>query len=79
MKKIVLGLGAALAMLAAAPSFAQTTYGSRHAAQRMDNVRAQALPSMDSTAVYVGGQNVGADPDPNVRLELRRDYGLWDR
>lgn len=79
MKKIVLGLGAALVMLAAAPSFAQATYGWRHNAQRVDDVRAQAMPSMDPTSVYVGGQNLGADPDPNVRLELRRNYGLRDR
>ena len=26
-------------------------------------------------SVIVGGQNVGADPDANVRLQLRRDFG----
>ena len=25
--------------------------------------------------VIVGGQNIGQDPDSNVRLQLRRDYG----
>jgi len=25
--------------------------------------------------VMVGGQNIGQDPDTNVRLQLRRDYG----
>ena len=25
--------------------------------------------------VIVGGKVIGADPDPNVRLQLRRDYG----
>ena len=25
-------------------------------------------------SVYENGQYLGADPDPNVRLELRRDY-----
>jgi hypothetical protein len=25
--------------------------------------------------VYVGGQRIGSDPDPNVRLQLRRDHG----
>lgn len=24
--------------------------------------------------VYVGGQDVGADPDANVRLDLQREY-----
>ena len=25
--------------------------------------------------VIVGGKNIGQDPDSNVRLQLRRDYG----
>ncbi len=25
--------------------------------------------------VIVSGKNIGADPDPNVRLQLRRDAG----
>jgi hypothetical protein len=25
--------------------------------------------------VQLGGQNIGADPDPNVRLQLRKDFG----
>jgi len=38
----------------------------------------QALPSggeaADPTGVYVGGQLVGRDPDPNVRQQLRSLY-----
>ena len=26
-------------------------------------------------SVIVGGKNVGADPDSNVRLQMRRDFG----
>jgi hypothetical protein len=26
-------------------------------------------------SVIVGGKNVGADPDTNVRLQMRRDFG----
>jgi hypothetical protein len=26
-------------------------------------------------SVIVGGKNVGADPDANVRLQMRRDFG----
>lgn len=36
-------------------------------------LRAQAS-AVNGTAVYVAGQYVGQDPDPNVRLELRRDW-----
>ncbi len=42
------------------------------------NARAEAMPtqsiSNDSDTVYESGQYVGRDPDPNVRLELRRDW-----
>jgi len=38
------------------------------------NVRAQALSPNDPYTVYEGGQYVGRDPDPNVRLQLRRDW-----
>ena len=41
-----------------------------------------AAPALTSPAfaanpneVIVGGKVIGADPDPNVRLQLRRDYG----
>jgi hypothetical protein len=26
-------------------------------------------------SVIVGGKNIGADPDSNVRLQIRRDFG----
>jgi hypothetical protein len=43
------------------------------------NARAEALPTQfmstnDPDTVYESGQYVGRDPDPNVRLELRRDW-----
>jgi hypothetical protein len=34
--------------------------------------RPQAAPSGND--VYEAGQYLGTDPDPNVRLELRRDF-----
>jgi hypothetical protein len=40
----------------------------------MRNVRAQELSPNDPDTVYEGGQYVGRDPDPNVRLQLRRDW-----
>jgi hypothetical protein len=71
MKKLV--LGAALAAMAASPVFAQGSYMAHHAS-RLDNIRAQAAPTLQSGAVYVDGQLVGADPDANVRLQLQKDY-----
>ena len=38
------------------------------------NGRAQALSPSDADTVYEDGQYLGRDPDPNVRLELRRDW-----
>jgi hypothetical protein len=29
----------------------------------------------EADSVIVGGKNVGADPDTNVRLQMRRDFG----
>jgi hypothetical protein len=31
--------------------------------------------ALAANEVTVGGQNIGADPDANVRLQLRRDAG----
>ena len=33
---------------------------------------AQAAPSRN--AVIIGGQNIGSDPDVNVRFDLEREY-----
>ena len=71
MKKLI--LGAALAVMAASPVLAQGAYGP-HRGARFDNIRAQAMPTAQSGAVYVDGQLVGADPDPNGRLQLQKDY-----
>jgi hypothetical protein len=37
-------------------------------------VRAETISPADPDVVYENGQYVGRDPDPNVRLELRRDW-----
>ena len=72
MKKLI--LGAALAVMAASPVLAQGNAYAPHRATRFDNIRAQALPSVNSDTVYVDGQYAGTDPDANVRLQLQKDY-----
>ena len=75
MKKLV--LAAALAALVATPALAQYQYATapHHVGMdRLAGVRAQALPSVGGTTVIVDGQYAGADPDPNVRLQLQRDF-----
>lgn len=41
---------------------------------RLRGIRAEVISPNDPDTVYVDGQYVGRDPDPNVRLELRRDW-----
>jgi hypothetical protein len=35
---------------------------------------APALAAPSRNDVYVGGENIGSDPDANVRLDLQREY-----
>jgi hypothetical protein len=60
---------AALAAVVASPAFAQAPRHFHLAAQ------SAALPW---DAVVEDGKVIGQDPDPNVRLELRRDYYSLD-
>ena len=34
-----------------------------------------ALTTASAEPVQFGGKTIGADPDPNVRLQLRKDFG----
>ena len=47
---------------------------SRATRSHMRGVRPEAVSPADPDTVYENGQYVGRDPDPNVRLELRRDW-----
>ena len=69
---------AALAAVVASPALAQSTrrepvqqYQSRYDQSYRFDGRQQAAPSGND--VYEAGQYLGTDPEPNVRLELRRD------
>lgn len=42
----------------------------RHAHARAE----ESISPNDPDTVYEDGQYVGRDPDPNVRLQMRRDY-----
>jgi hypothetical protein len=35
-------------------------------------------PHISGNAVYAEGRIIGQDPDPNVRLQLLRDFGSWN-
>ena len=78
MKTLV--IAAALAAAVASPALAQTAQ--RHAtpqqtypSQYDETVgRTEQPRSTNGNTVYDNNQYLGADPDPNVRLDLRRDY-----
>jgi len=73
---------AALAAVIASPAFAQSGTRSRvqaaeHPSQFDQTVgRAEAQPrsATQGNPVYDNNHYLGADPDPNVRLDLRRDF-----
>jgi ferric-dicitrate binding protein FerR (iron transport regulator) len=68
MKKLIMAL--ALAAATAAPAFAATHH------KKMDDASGAYAAATDSNVVVVDGKVVGADPDANVRLNLRRDPDL---
>jgi hypothetical protein len=35
-------------------------------------------PGADPYAVYVGGEYIGRDPDPNIRAMMMRNPHIWD-
>jgi len=69
---------AVLAALVASPALAQTAprapaQQSLQPEQSYGRVEAQPRSAIPNNDVYEGGRYLGADPDPNVRLQLRLD------
>ena len=62
----------------AAGGFGADTAGHAYAYAPARGSRAQAMSPSDPDTVYNDGHYVGRDPDPNVRLELRRDSGMYN-
>jgi hypothetical protein len=57
--------------------YAQGSYAyepPRVTGHKQRGARAESISPADPDVVYENGQYVGRDPDPNVRLELRRDW-----
>jgi hypothetical protein len=76
MKKLIIALAAAATL--ASPALAHSGHMKR-AGNDLRGIQAQAMPANDGNAVYANGQYLGSDPDPQVRLQLLRSEGLWDR
>jgi hypothetical protein len=77
MKTIIIAFVAASALASSALARAPTH--TRADAQQMHGARAQALATGGADAVYANGTYLGADPDPQVRLQLMRNAGFQDR
>ena len=73
MKKLLTAF--VLATLVASPAFAKKSHAisPEAAAAQAYAPYDQNYPVVDQYTVIVNGQIVGRDPDPNVRLMLRRD------
>jgi hypothetical protein len=71
MKTIV--LATALALAAAAPALAKSSDAMHHVRHHAANANA-LVAAPDPIGVYVDGQEVGRDPDANIRATLREEY-----
>ena len=73
MKKLVIAF--VMATLVASPAFAKKrqAISPEAAAAQASAPSGSDVSTVDSYTVVVNGQIVGRDPDPNVRLMLRRD------
>jgi hypothetical protein len=77
----VASLALAIAIVAAGAALAKPTdvprSGSHDAHMRSGHAHAQtSAAKTDPFGAYVNGKEIGRDPDPNIREELRNEY-LW--
>jgi hypothetical protein len=76
MKRLLIVASAAL--LLAAPAFAQTQGSKAKAPAATTGQSQKAAPKAPAARgpndVYCGGQYLGSDPDPTVRMQILRDY-----
>jgi hypothetical protein len=76
MKKLIVALAAVAAFVSAAAAHPM------HGARMDRDMRAAAAQAMEPSytgAANAYGRNLGADPDPQVRLQLLRNAGFADR
>lgn len=75
MKSIVLASGLVL-VLAGGPAFAANNTTSANQRHQHPAAHAESHAQMlkDPYGVYIGGQEIARDPDPNIRDELGREF-----
>ena len=64
----------------ALPAEAASSKKHKATAHRASSATVQARPgsAADPYAVYVGGEYIGRDPDPNIRAFMMRNPHIWD-
>jgi len=68
----------AAVMLATSPADAASSKKHKKSVHRTDTVHRQSQPRSNSHDVYVGGEYIGSDPDPNIRAFMMRNPHIWD-
>ena len=63
-----------LAIVAAAACVVSTPALAKPRANAAQNFAAAGMQAQDPYGVYVDGQLIGRDPDPNVRAQIRAAY-----
>lgn len=77
MKTLIIALAAATTL--ASPALAHPGAHAQRDGSATRGVQAQAMAPANVDPVYANGENLGSDPDPNVRLQLLRSAGVLDR
>jgi hypothetical protein len=77
MKTLIIALAAAATL--ASPALAHPGVHAQRDGVAMRGVQAQAMVPANVDTVYANGENLGSDPDPQVRLQLLRSAGAIDR
>jgi len=79
MKLPVLVATLIVSVVLAAPAAAATKKHKKAVAHPGSSATAsQAKPASDPYAVYVSGEYIGRDPDPNIRAYMARNPHIWD-
>jgi hypothetical protein len=69
---------ALIASIAVAPPTLAAAKKKQKVASRAAVATSMPRPAADPHAVYVSGEYVGRDPDPNIRAYLTRNPHDWD-
>jgi hypothetical protein len=67
-----------IALIVSAAIASAADAAKRHKKAIRPNAAVSARPLADPYAVYVNGEYIGRDPDPNIRAFMLRNPRIWD-